>query len=60
MDLRKEQQKALSHARGFAKSGNGTWTQLWLDRANQFLAVSERQVVYLQKMLDKAKMPHGA
>jgi hypothetical protein len=33
------------------------WTQLLLDRAGQFLAVSDHQVLYLQKMLDKAHPP---
>jgi hypothetical protein len=55
MDVRVERDTALKHAYGFAKSGNATWAQLWIDRANSFFPVSERQLAYAQKCFDKCK-----
>lgn len=54
MNVKHERDIALSHARGFAKSGNSVWAQLWVDRANSFYTVSKRQVANVQKLLDKA------
>lgn len=55
MNLKKEQAEALRRARGFAKSGNAVWAQLWVERAHSFLAVSERQLKNVQRLLDSAK-----
>jgi ribosomal protein L20 len=55
MNVKTEQGKALKHAYNFARAGNGVWCQLWIDRANSFLAVSKKQLAYAQKLYDKAR-----
>lgn len=55
MNLEKERDAALEKARSFARTGNGVWVQLWLDRAVSFAPVSKRRVSYLQKLLDESK-----
>jgi len=47
---------ALDRARGFARAGNAVWAQLWLNRAQSFAYVSPRQIVALNKMLNKAEL----
>jgi hypothetical protein len=52
MDLKIEQGKALKHAYAFARSGNFTWAQLWVNRASDFMSVTPRQLAYVQKLFD--------
>ena len=51
MDLKRERDKALKAARGFAAAGNVVWAQLWLDRAGQFWPVTDRQLREVQKRI---------
>ena len=51
MDLKRERDKALHVARGFASGGNVVWAQLWLDRAGQFWPVTDRQLREVQKRI---------
>ena len=51
MDLKRERDKALKTARGFAAAGNIPWAQLWLDRAGQFWPVTDRQLQEVQKRI---------
>ena len=51
MDLMRERDKALRKAWSFAASGNIAWAQVWLDRAGQFWAVTDRQLRQVQKLL---------
>ena len=37
MDTKKERDKAMKTAYAFAKAGNQTWAQVWIDRACQRL-----------------------
>ena len=46
---------ALARARSSARSGNVYMTWYWVDRANQFGQLSNRQVANVQKLLDFAK-----
>ncbi len=54
-DMIRERDKALKIARGFARSGNRRWAQIWLDRAGQFWIVSDRQIANLEKLLEEAE-----
>ena len=49
MDLKRERDKALKAARGFAAAGNVVWAQLWLDRAGQFWPVTKGQLRSVQR-----------
>lgn len=51
MNLKTERDKALKHAYSFAKRGNFTWAQLWINRASDFLPVTTRQLAYANKLL---------
>lgn len=55
MNLKTERDTAMKKAYGFARSGNGTWAQLWVDHANSFLAVSPQQLAYANRLLKKAR-----
>ena len=54
MDIKKAQQASLKRARQFARSGNRTWAQQWLNQANTYLPVSKRQVQALDRLLEQA------
>ena len=51
MDLKRERDKALKTARGFATAGNIVWAQLWLDRAGQFWPVTSRQLRSVRRLI---------
>jgi hypothetical protein len=53
-DTLKARNASLECAYAFAKSGNGTWAQLWLNQANSYETVTKRQIAYAQRCLDKA------
>jgi hypothetical protein len=55
MNVKIERDKAMKHAYAFAKSGNFTWAQLWIDRAGHFLSPTSRQIAYAQRLYDEAK-----
>lgn len=46
---------ALLKAYGWAKAGNFIQCQHWLDRADAFAPVSEKQVAYAQRLYDQAR-----
>jgi hypothetical protein len=53
-------ERCLQHARGFARGGNATWAQLWLNQANSFAGVSEQQVQALNRMIVQARARKAA
>lgn len=55
MNLKTERDKAMKTAYSFARSGNATWAQLWIERANDFLQVTPKQLAHAQRLLDKSK-----
>jgi hypothetical protein len=52
----KQRDIALKKARGYAKMGHAHMAQAFIDRANSFAPVSQRQVSNVQKILDKSKV----
>ena len=54
-DFAQVKKNALGMARRWAKQGNTYMAQNFLDQAQAVGYVSERQILYLNKALDKAK-----
>jgi len=50
----KNRDMALKRARSYARAGNRTWAQIFVDRAQAFAIVSARQVKNVEKLLEKA------
>lgn len=50
-DLVRHKRAALKKARQYARSGNGLWAGVWLERANQFWPVTSRERNAVQKLL---------
>ena len=55
MDLKHERDVALSRARGAARDGRAYWAQAWINRAEAFAPVTDRQARYIQELLNKAQ-----
>jgi hypothetical protein len=51
----KNQEMALVKARSWAKQGNSTQAQYWINRAGAFASVSQGQLAYIQRLLRKAQ-----
>lgn len=62
MDVKIERDRAMRRAYAFARSGSIVWAQLWIDRAGSFLSLTDKQLAYVQRCLDKARneeLKHG-
>jgi hypothetical protein len=55
MNIKHERNVAMKKAYAFARSGNKTWAQLWVDRAAQFFPVHPVQLAHANKLLKQAK-----
>ena len=55
INLKTERDRALQKAYAFARNGNPTWAQLWIDRAGAFLPPTSKQVAYGNRLLRKAR-----
>jgi len=49
----KQQAIALKIARDYARNGSMPWAQLFVNRANSFWLVTDRQVANVQKCYDE-------